>query len=476
MTRRLMAEIDRLKADLAIATAAMWATLRAIAAKPDLPGRLVYDALHDEYKRIKEPNAETLQALKDCDEGNVTSYADADEFFAGLDEPDSDVDWEDITAMSRSDEIPYERQLFAKAILANKDGVTANRLNLAQVVDDIAANKAEINDLKIEYKGTCASLGLERINRRYETTDLRKRVAELEKRVPTDEQMTTAMLRAAKNKLVEKQRYDEAAKVREVIKMLTGKPTPPEECSKEEHDRLRKQAADVGIAAAKKKPECTCVHHQGNTVYRRDPNCPIHGVQPTHNAECTCHPLQVLSDCPIHGTKEPECICEKEPNGIILTENYNPNCPKCNPKEPATIETMYTPDELECTCKEVFADKPVGKYFDSLKGKPDEPQPEPIIPLKHKGDYKVQSPDEPIKPGTLVWIEYDGEWYVTSHGLETDATLPTVTPLETSVGRIAIEALKRIAHDDYNLDQSIEIADKALDAIGNTITIDKGEG
>ena len=414
MTRRLMAEIDRLKADLAIATAAMWATLRAIAAKPDLPGRLVYDALHDEYKRIKEPNAETMQALKDCDEGNVTSYADADEFFAGLDEPDSDVDWEDITAMSRSDEIPYERQLFAKAILANKDGVTANRLNLAQVVDDIAANKAEINDLKIEYKGTCASLGLERINRRYETTDLRKRVAELEKRVPTDEQMTTAMLRAAKNKLVEKQRYDEAAKVREVIKMLTGKPTPPEECSKEEHDRLRKQAADVGIAAAKKKPECTCVHHQGNTVYRRDPNCPIHGVQPTHNAECTC--------------------------------------------------------------KEVFADKPVGKYFDSLKGKPDEPQPEPIIPLKHKGDYKVQSPDEPIKPGTLVWIEYDGEWYVTSHGLETDATLPTVTPLETSVGRIAIEALKRIAHDDYNLDQSIEIADKALDAIGNTITIDKGEG
>ena len=123
MTRRLMAEIDRLKADLAIATAAMWATLRAIAAKPDLPGRLVYDALHDEYKRIKEgePNAETLQALKDADEGNVTSYADADEFFAGLNEPDNsednDVDWDMIEGYAdRNSEV-------SKAILANKNSI-----------------------------------------------------------------------------------------------------------------------------------------------------------------------------------------------------------------------------------------------------------------------------------------------------------------------------------------------------------------
>ena len=412
MTRRLMAEIDRLKADLAIATAAMWATLRAIAAKPDLPGRLVYDALHDEYKRIKEPNAETLQALKDCDEGNVTSYADADEFFAGLDEPDSDVDWEDITAMSRSDEIPYERQLFAKAILANKDGVTANRLNLAQVVDDIAANKAEINDLKIEYKGTCASLGLERINRRYETTDLRKRVAELEKRVPTDEQMTTAMLRAAKNKLVEKQRYDEAAKVREVIKMLTGKPTPPEECSKEEHDRLRKQAADVGIAAAKKKPECICKQKASATM-----------------------PHHVIRD-------------------------LDPNCPVCNlkPKYPNgdTVETE--------TSRAKYINK---EAWDATK--PDEPD-----------SAKSVSPTESkCQPGTLVWgrVSEEYDWYVEDWPVgEPECIDRPVRPGETSVGRIAIEALTKISEtpDEWTIVNIRGFIRKTFNAIGNTVTVERG--
>lgn len=52
-------QIARLEGKLQDASSVIWAALRAIADKPDLPGRLVYDALHDAYKRIKDDKPDT---------------------------------------------------------------------------------------------------------------------------------------------------------------------------------------------------------------------------------------------------------------------------------------------------------------------------------------------------------------------------------------------------------------------------------
>ena len=112
MTRILKDKIDKLEAKLAIAVEAL----------EKMANQGSNDA-HAALRRIKEgePTAETLQALKDCDEGNVTSYADADEFFAGLNEPDNsednDVDWDMIEGYAdRNSEV-------SKAILANKNSI-----------------------------------------------------------------------------------------------------------------------------------------------------------------------------------------------------------------------------------------------------------------------------------------------------------------------------------------------------------------
>ncbi|MBA7524287.1 hypothetical protein ES705_16424 [subsurface metagenome] len=219
----------------------------------------------------------------------------------GRDRDKDDVDWECIEKREANEQLPISRRETARALLQLKtqyerlandlaahcqsdisqvigelnrrmDNMAMQINTLNEVVFEPAAKKKhdyealEACVVELESAQKAASIARQIINKRANKVNdealetfgiVADRLDELEKRVPTLEQITTGALKAIKRTLIAKQRYDAAAKIREVIVMLTGKTKPilPE------------------MLDGRKDAE-SCLRH---SIF--GPNCPISGLE-----------------------------------------------------------------------------------------------------------------------------------------------------------------------------------------------------
>ena len=127
-----------------------------------------------------------------------------------------DVDWELLRDVIKTgDDTRYGKELCKAAIqLKSEQSILKTaRTALAALAED---QGKQITKLKDDFADVESSM-------LRDGRQLPERIEALEKRVPTADQVMVGALRAVKRRLVEKQRYDEAAKIREVIRRLEDK-------------------------------------------------------------------------------------------------------------------------------------------------------------------------------------------------------------------------------------------------------------
>ncbi len=197
------------------------------------------------------------------------------------------------------------------------------------------------------------------------------------------------------------------------------------------------------------EPKCICIHHHGNIVYKRNPDCPKCNPRPPGPKDVSELTTPFTSD----GNRKPKPEREKDFNNRtagMMSGEYRS----------AVLKRLHKPDKHESRKMVYLNEVDAQQHGESLDDGKHEPIP--VTPDKQ---------DEPRK-GELVWME---DWktriYVASEYAGKNALY--VHPDQIDVVRMLKEALEKIGRlQSYEfLPNARTTSRDALDAIGNRVTI-----